>query len=97
MILTTWTSNSKISAKYREITSKYWKKFTPTLTYLREANAVGADVIAYFFIRDSLRAMAYYLTGANNTTLVTDVFPSLCKRGIITPVFKSKQDEDGQR
>lgn len=57
----------------------------------------GRMALLIYLFETSLRAMAYYLTGASNTTLVTDGFSSLWKRGIITPVFKSRQDEDGQR
>jgi len=64
------------------------------IKHLRETNAVGADGIALRFIRDSLPAIAHYLTVIINTSLVTGVFPSLWKHGIVTPIFKSGDIDD---
>lgn len=60
-----------------------------TIKYLREANAVGADDIAFRFIRDSLTAMTCYLTVITNAYLFTGDFASLWKHGFITPLCKS--------
>jgi len=60
-----------------------------TIKHLRKTNSVGADGIAHRFINDSLPAIAYYLTVIINTSIVTGVYPSLWKHGIITPIFKS--------
>jgi len=64
------------------------------IKHLRETNAVGADGIALRFIRDSLPATVHYLTVIINTSLVTGVFPSLWKHGIVTPIFKSGDIDD---
>lgn len=63
------------------------------IKHLHETNAVGADGIA-LFIRDSLPATVHYLTVIINTSLVTGVFPSLWKHGIVTPIFKSGDIDD---
>nr|XP_027223246.1 uncharacterized protein LOC113815354 [Penaeus vannamei] len=56
--------------------------------------SVGVDGIALRFLRDSLPAVAYYLTVIINTSLVTGDFPSLWKHGIITPVLKSGDKDE---
>jgi len=65
-----------------------------TIKHLRETKSVGVDGIALRFLRDSLPAVAYYLTVIINTSLVTGEFPSLWKHGIITPVFKSGDKDE---
>jgi len=64
-----------------------------TIKHLRETNAVGVDNIAFRFIKESLPAIAFYLTVIINTSIVTGTYPSLWKHGIITPIFKSGDAE----
>ena len=65
-----------------------------TVKQLRKTNSVGADGIAQRFINDSLPAIAYYLTVIINTSIVTGVYPSLWKHGIITPIYKSGDTDE---
>ena len=60
-----------------------------TFKSLHETNAVGADNIAYRFIRDALPTIIFYLTVIINTSIVTGRYPQLWKDGIIVPAFKS--------
>jgi len=65
-----------------------------TFKGLRETNAVGADDIAFQFIRDSLPVTAFYLTIAINTSIVTGQYPQLWKHSIIVPTFKAGDVQD---
>lgn len=54
---------------------------------------MGADGIEQPFINDSLPAIAYYLTVIINTAIVTGVYSSLWKHGIIL-IYKSGDTDE---
>ena len=60
-----------------------------TIKHLRETNAIGADGIAFRFVKDSLPVICFYLMIIINTSIVTGLFPLLWKHGLINPTFKS--------
>ena len=65
-----------------------------TFKQLNETNAVGADDIAFRFIKDSLVVLAFYYTIIINTSIVTGIYPTLWKYCLVPPVLKSGDAND---
>ncbi len=62
-----------------------------TIKELRNTNSVISDNIQLKFIKDSLYAVASYLTCIINTSMVTGEIPSLWKHAIVIPIKKKNR------
>ncbi len=60
-----------------------------TIKHLNESKSFGSDNISLRFIKDSLFAIAIYLTSIINTSITTGIFPTQWKHAIVTPLFKN--------
>ncbi len=65
-----------------------------TIKGLKDTSSVGCDGIPLTFIKDSLFAIAFYLTCIVNTSIVTGIFPSTWKHDLVVPLFKSGDTKD---
>ncbi len=60
-----------------------------TIKELHNTNSAGSDNIQLKFIKDSVYAIASFLTYIVNTSIVTGEFPSLWKHAVVVPMFKN--------
>ena len=60
-----------------------------TIKNLNKTRSVGSDGISLRFIKDSLYVIVFYSTCIINTSIVTDIFPTAWKHGLVVPLFQS--------
>lgn len=65
-----------------------------TVLNIKTKNSYGSDGISSRFLKDSLPVLAFYLTVIINTSIVTGKVPIKWKHAIVSPLYKSGDQND---